>query len=57
VLAPQILSYKNWETKRRYRLLLLDCFVLFCFAVLGLEIRAFTVSHSTSPIFVKGFSA
>jgi hypothetical protein len=29
---------------------------LFCFAVLGLELRAFTLSHSTSPIFVKGFS-
>jgi hypothetical protein len=25
-------------------------------AVLGLELRAFTLSHSTSPIFVKGFS-
>jgi hypothetical protein len=25
------------------------------FAVLGLELRAFTLSHSTSPIFVKGF--
>jgi hypothetical protein len=27
----------------------------FIFAVLGLELRAFTLSHSTSPIFVKGF--
>jgi hypothetical protein len=26
------------------------------FAVLGLELRAFTLSHSTSPIFVMGFS-
>jgi hypothetical protein len=25
------------------------------FMVLGLELRAFTLSHSTSPIFVKGF--
>jgi hypothetical protein len=25
------------------------------FVVLGLELRAFTLSHSTSPIFVKGF--
>jgi hypothetical protein len=25
------------------------------FEVLGLELRAFTLSHSTSPIFVKGF--
>jgi hypothetical protein len=31
-------------------------FVLFCFAILGLELRAFTLSHSTSPIFVKGLS-
>jgi hypothetical protein len=31
--------------------------VLFFFlAVLGLELRAFTLSHSTSPFFVKGFS-
>jgi hypothetical protein len=32
--------------------------VLFSFflVVLGLELRAFTLSHSTSPIFVKGFS-
>jgi hypothetical protein len=28
----------------------------FFFAVLGLELRAFTMSQSTSPIFVKGFS-
>jgi hypothetical protein len=28
----------------------------FFFSVLGLELRAFTLSHSTSPIFVKGFS-
>jgi hypothetical protein len=25
------------------------------FVVLGLELRAFTLSHSTSPIFVKSF--
>jgi hypothetical protein len=30
------------------------CFVLL-FVVLGLKLRAFTLSHSTSPIFVKGF--
>jgi hypothetical protein len=29
---------------------------LFSFAVLGLELRAFTLSHSISPIFVKSFS-
>jgi hypothetical protein len=28
----------------------------FFFPVLGLELRTFTLSHSTSPIFVKGFS-
>jgi hypothetical protein len=27
----------------------------FFFAVLRLELRAYTLSHSTSPIFVKGF--
>jgi hypothetical protein len=32
----------------------LFCFV-FCFAVLGLELRAYTLSHSTSPFFTVGF--
>jgi hypothetical protein len=27
----------------------------FFFAVLGLKLRVFTLSHSTSPSFVKGF--
>jgi hypothetical protein len=27
----------------------------FFFALLGLELRAFTLSHSTSPILVKSF--
>jgi hypothetical protein len=27
----------------------------FFFVVLGLELKAFTLSHSASPIFVKGF--
>jgi hypothetical protein len=27
----------------------------YYFVVLGLELRAFTLSHSTSPIFGKGF--
>jgi hypothetical protein len=37
---------------------LVDLFIyLFIYlVVLGLELRAFTLSHSTSPIFVKGFS-
>jgi hypothetical protein len=29
--------------------------VFFFFSVQGLELRAFTLSHHTSPIFVKGF--
>jgi hypothetical protein len=29
-------------------------FFFFFFAVLGLELRAFTLGHSTIPIFVKG---
>jgi hypothetical protein len=29
---------------------------IFFFEVLRLELRAFTLSHSTSPIFVEGFS-
>jgi hypothetical protein len=35
---------------------LFEHIILFFFLVLGLELRAFTLSHSTSPIFVKGFS-
>jgi hypothetical protein len=31
------------------------CDGFFFFAVLGFELRAVTLSHSTSPIFVKGF--
>jgi hypothetical protein len=31
-------------------------FLFVFFAVLGIELRAFNLSHSTSPIFVKGFS-
>jgi hypothetical protein len=27
----------------------------FCFAVLGLELRAYTLSHSTSPVFLMEF--
>jgi hypothetical protein len=29
---------------------------LLFFVVLEIELRAFTLNHSTSPIFVKGFS-
>jgi hypothetical protein len=36
----------------------LEQYVYFIlFAVPELELKAFTLSHSTSPIFVKGFSA
>jgi hypothetical protein len=30
-------------------------FFFFFFPVLGFELRAFALSHSTSPFFVKGF--
>jgi nitrate reductase gamma subunit len=39
--------------------LVADLFIylfIYLFAVLGLEIRVFTLSHSTSPIFVNSFS-
>jgi hypothetical protein len=29
--------------------------LIIFFSVLGLELRAFTLSHSTSPVFVIGF--
>jgi hypothetical protein len=28
----------------------------FCFVVWGLKLKAFTLIHSTSPVFLKGFS-
>jgi hypothetical protein len=31
-------------------------FLSFFFVALGLELRTFTFSHCTNPIFVKGFS-
>jgi hypothetical protein len=36
---------------------MIDIFSLYIhfFAVLGLEFRAYTLSHSTSPFFVMGF--
>jgi hypothetical protein len=30
-------------------------YIYIFFVVLGLELKAFTLSHSKSPIFVKGF--
>jgi hypothetical protein len=44
--------------KKRYHFVPLGCvnlIYLFIFAVVGLELRPFTLSHSTIPIFVKGF--
>jgi hypothetical protein len=35
---------------------LINVLIINFFVVLGLELRGFTLSHSTSPIFVKGFS-
>jgi hypothetical protein len=35
---------------------LINLSLSFFFLILGLELRAFTLSHSTHPIFVKGFS-
>jgi hypothetical protein len=34
----------------------LEPFFFIIFAVLGFELRASTLSHCTSPFFVKGFS-
>jgi hypothetical protein len=35
--------------------LVFPCKLCFFFLVLGFELRAYTLSHSTSPFFVKGF--
>jgi hypothetical protein len=35
---------------------ILKLFFFFFFVVLGLELRSFTLSHFTSPIFMKGLS-
>jgi hypothetical protein len=39
-----------------YLLIFLFHLGFFFFSVLGLEHRAFTLSHSTNPIFAKSFS-
>jgi hypothetical protein len=31
------------------------CYFILFFAVLGLELKVYTLSRSTSPFFVKGF--
>jgi hypothetical protein len=38
-----------------FNLHLLYIMFFFFFSVLGFELRAYTLSHFTSPIFVKGF--
>jgi hypothetical protein len=34
---------------------IMEFFFFFFFAILGFELRAYTLSHSTSPFFVMGF--
>jgi hypothetical protein len=50
------LHVQSPEFKPQYYPQKLINYYYFFLAVLGLELRGFTLSHSTSPIFVKGFS-
>jgi hypothetical protein len=46
---------QNKKTLEDNRAAVFFAFCFFFLVVLGLELRAYTLSHSTSPIFVKGF--
>jgi hypothetical protein len=45
------LGDEKWNPRKAYST------SFFLFVALGFELRASTLSHSTSPIFVKGFSS
>jgi Na+/proline symporter len=46
----------NMKKKKKFYLFICLFVYLFIFlAVLGFELRAYTLSHSTSPFFVMGF--
>jgi hypothetical protein len=51
IVLKEVSTLYSVQRGRNWYVLL---FLLF-FTVLGLELRAFTLSHSTSPIFAKGF--
>jgi ABC-type uncharacterized transport system permease subunit len=58
-MPPQLrFKYYILKTLIVYFYFVSSLLILFFFflAVLGFELRAFTLNHSTSPIFVKGFS-
>jgi hypothetical protein len=53
--APSGLDFSVWTRVAGLLMgLLFFFFFFFFFAVLGFELRTYTLSHSTSPFFVKG---
>jgi hypothetical protein len=54
-----VFGSQNWGKKKSLLNLGIISFlfglVFFCFAVLGLELRAYTLSHSTNTFFMKDF--
>jgi hypothetical protein len=44
-----------WDSITLSQRVILFLLLLLLFVVLRFELRAYTLSHSTSPIFVKGF--
>jgi hypothetical protein len=44
-----------WQVQIQQTREALFAFFTFFFSGLGFELRAYTLSHSTNPIFVKGF--
>jgi hypothetical protein len=55
MFLPETLVYRGTGSNSSYWVPWF-CFVfLFCFAVLGLELKAYTLSHSTSPFFMMLF--
>jgi hypothetical protein len=54
VLSELVIFELGSEWWERARLAEIYFKNIFFFLVLGLELRAYTLSHSTSPIFVKG---
>jgi hypothetical protein len=53
--AIPALGRVRWEEIKCYKAKKKEGAVTFLFAVLGFELRAYTLSYSTSPFFVMGF--
>jgi hypothetical protein len=43
------------QSHTKKKVIIKYCFVVFFLEILGCELRAYTLRHSTSPFFVMGF--